>query len=296
MSRPNHLRRISETSRSPGPTKGAAESFAGEVVEIGELRAVSVRRRGEVGPVVAARLGILPGYQPSVGDVVFVTWLGSEAVVLGIVEAAAAPTLVLPDGGTARVVDGKLEVADASGRLLVRYADGSAEVSPVTGDLRLAAPAGRIVIAAGLDVAIEAARDVTVSAQRSSETRIASREPGAELSTRFRLDAKGATIAAPEVDVRSRRARLTAGVAETIARELRTSATRIETTATVVETTAERIVTKAQTMAQDVTELLETRAGRMRSIVRGVFSLRSRSTNLKSKDDTAIDGRHVLLG
>jgi hypothetical protein len=302
MSRSDPLRRVTETPRSPA-TKTSREGFAGEVVAIRGEGALTVRRRGEVGTIVETRLGILPGYRPSVGDVVAVTFLGKEAVVLGVLEAAAAPVLAvlsLPDGGTARLVSGGLEVADAEGRIVVRYADGTAEIAPSSGDLRLSAPSGRVVIAAGLDVAIEAQRDVTVSAQRSAETRIAPRAAGEpavdDLATRFRLDAKGATVAGASVEVRSRRARLTAGVVETIAREMRTNASLIETTATALETTAERIVTKAQSVAEDVSELLETRAGRVRSIVRGVFSLRSKTTTMKSKDDTAIDGRHVLLG
>lgn len=271
------------------------QTFAAEVVEV-TADGLVVRRKGEVGPVVDARCARIAGYRASVGDVVIITWLGGEAIAVGVLEAAEPPSIASPDGATARVVDGGLELADAEGRLLVRYVDGTAEIAPPRGDLRIAAPHGRVQITAGLDVAIEASRDVTVSAERSAETKIVGAGADRQLASRFRVDAKGATIAAPELEVRSRRARITAGLAEAVVREIKTSATRIETAATTMETQAERISVRAKSMAEDVAELLETKAGRIRSLVRGAFTLRSKSTSLKSKDDTAVDGRRVLLG
>lgn len=300
MPRSNPLRRVPEAAAR---LRDLPTTFAAEVVEVREGCELLLKRRGEVGALATARLGVIPGYHPTTGDVVAVTTLaGGEAVVLGVLSAAAVPTLALADGATARIVDGALEVADPSGRLLVRYHEGTAEIAPSSGDLRLSAPSGRVVIAAGLDIALSAQRDVTFSAERAVETTVAAPSSKANLedasdpASRLRLDAKGFAVATPSVDVRSRRARFTLGVAEVLAKELKTSALRIETTATALETHAERVRVQTATLVEEVSELLETRAGRMRSIVRGVFSLRSRSTTLKSKDDTAIDGRHVLLG
>ncbi len=73
--------------------------------------------------------------------------------------------LVLADGARARLEDGALELVDRDGRLLVRYRDGNAEIFAPSGDVTLAAPNGRVVLRSGADVAIEAARTVTVEAR-----------------------------------------------------------------------------------------------------------------------------------
>ncbi len=204
------------------------------------------------------------------------------------------PVLVAIDGACARLVDGRLQVSDAEGRLLVRSVDGGVEVGPAQGNLKLRAPGGRVEIEAGLDISLRAQRDVLVSADRSAETRVGGED--AELASRVRIEQRGTTIVGATVEVRARRSRLVAGLSEVVARELKTSATRIETVATELDTTADRVVLRAKNVVEEVAELLETRVGRVRTLVRGVFSLRSKSTSLKSKDDTAIDGRRVLLG
>lgn len=207
---------------------------------------------------------------------------------------APSPVLVASDGAQARLVEGRLEVLDREGRLLVRSVEGGVEVGPAQGDLRLRAPGGRVEIEAGLDVCVRAQRDVLMTADRSVETRVGGED--ADLASRVRVEQRGTTIVGSSVDVRARRWRLVAGISEVVARELKTSATRVETTATDIDTTAERVVVRAKNVVEEVAELLESKVGRVRTLVRGVFSLRSRTTSLKSKDDTAIDGRRVLLG
>jgi hypothetical protein len=73
----------------------------------------------------------------------------------------------LADGATVHVHGGTAaEIRDREGRLLVRYEDGAAEIAAPSGDLRLAAPGGRVVIQAGTDIEIGAPGEVTVKAER----------------------------------------------------------------------------------------------------------------------------------
>ncbi len=84
--------------------------------------------------------------------------------------------------------------------------------------------------------------------------------------------------------------------ADVIAQTIRTSATTIETRARKIDITAETVVRRAKEVLDHVSGLVETRAGRVRSFVTGAFSLRSKTTALKSEKDTSVDGRRVLLG
>ena len=63
-----------------------------------------------------------------------------------------------------------------------------------------------------------------------------------------------------------------------------------------MEISAERIVSKATDVYHDVAELWQTRAGRMRKLVKDTFALHARRTDMTSEEDTSIDGKRVLLG
>jgi len=62
------------------------------------------------------------------------------------------------------------------------------------------------------------------------------------------------------------------------------------------ELSAERIVERAADAYHEVSGLLRTRAGRMRTLVRGAVQLFGRRTDIASEEDTSIDGKRVLLG
>jgi len=165
--------------------------------------------------------------------------------------------LVLDDGTRAVVHEKGLEIRDAAGRLLVRYADGAATIEAASGDLRLSAPQGRVTIDAAEDIVLEAGRDLRQKATR-------------------------AMLAADEVEV--------------VARTIVTTAERIAETAGHVERTAHRLIERAHDAFRDVAELSQSRFGRVRTLVRDTYSLRAGRTTMVSKDDTSIDGKRILLG
>lgn len=85
--------------------------------------------------------------------------------------------------------------------------------------------------------------------------------------------------------------------------EVVTEAPKVSTTADEVvervgrhERTAERIVESAQNVFKNATELLQTTAGRTRTIVEGDCDVHAGRTSIVSTEDTLIDGKRVLLG
>lgn len=63
-----------------------------------------------------------------------------------------------------------------------------------------------------------------------------------------------------------------------------------------LEVHAARIVERAAEVYRDVESLLHTRAGRVRTLVRGALDLLAGTTHIASEEDTSIDGKRVLLG
>lgn len=286
-----------KTTRAPRPRPAGALSPSTEpavVEQVGER--LRVRRSGDGAPraVVDARLARIPGYTPTVGDRVMVSFGDTESYVIAVLHAAAPETLLLPDGARAEVAGGRLELRDAEGRLLVRYENGHAEIAAPSGDLRLCAPEGRVVIESALDIALRSGRDMHIETARRFEvaTPSSSGTPAMSLS----LDAKRAVLHAPHVEVTSKTARLATSRATVLARSIAVTAESLAQTVVKYELTAERLVEKTKDSFRDASDLAQTRAGRLRTIVKDVLSMHARRSVLVSTDETSIDGKKVLLG
>lgn len=85
--------------------------------------------------------------------------------------------------------------------------------------------------------------------------------------------------------------------------EIAVSAEAVRTTAPLIadaagrrETVAERIVERASDAYRHTSGLTETTAGRARTFVKDLYSVFTRRTTLESTEETAIDGKRVLLG
>jgi hypothetical protein len=244
---------------------------------------------GDGGPSRAATIAV-QAYTPSPGDRVVVGGTGDVLFVLGVLSSGAA-TLPLEGGASVTVQRGEAEIRDAEGRLMVRYADGAVEVAAPAGDLVLAAPTGRVVVRAGADVEVHAQRDIRHEATRSVEILA-----GAAKAPQVRVDATATKVKSAKLEVESKVADVVVGRAAVVARRITTTAETIAQHAETLEVQAHRVVEKARDVFRTASDLLETRAGRARTVIRGLYALSSERTTMASKDDTSIDGKRVLLG
>jgi hypothetical protein len=205
---------------------------------------------------------------------------------------AEAPVIRLPDGASAQRTGDALELRDAEGRLLVRYANGAAEICAPAGDLTLSAPAGQVVIRSSTDVAIEAARDITHHAAR--RVAIAAGEAGAP--PQIAVEPAQTRVKAERLEVEARVSHAIVGQATLLARQVVTTAERLAHSVDRYELTATRLVETARDAFRDVADLAESRIGRARTLVKGVYSLHARRSVMVSKEETKVDGKKVLLG
>jgi len=206
-------------------------------------------------------------------------------------EPPAADTLSLPDGAQATLVDGALELRDARGRLLLRYARGRAEVHAADGDLELAAPNGSIRLRAGMDVELAAPRDVLHRAGERLEVCT-----GGSEQHQMRIDEGSVGLRTPRLEVDAGRGQVRVARGRLVADRLATAADTVVQRVSRYELRATHLVERTRETVVDVAEVLHTRAGRSRTWVRGLFSLRSGRTVMTSEQETKIDGKQVLLG
>ncbi len=208
---------------------------------------------------------------------------------LALARTKRAPSIATEDGARADLVDGGISFFDAAGRLLIRYEDGALTVRPPEGDLVLGSATGAVRIAAATDVVVEASRDVHVVAPRKVEL-------GARDGARVTLDPTRATLDADRISLRAGETRVEGEAALIDVEKLTTTARDILTTAERWETAAGKTVLRTREMIHEVTGALSQRLGRFRGLVREAYALRTGRTDLRSREDTAIDGKRVLLG
>lgn len=161
-------------------------------------------------------------------------------------------------GASATVERGAIVVRDPQGAVVVRYdaETGEARIESPHGDLTFAA-AGKVKIVAGTDVEIEAPGTIgTTSARVSVHT----------------------------------------GEGDLNAERLSVRASELVTLVGKWELRAQRLVERVVDAYRDVDGLLQTRAGRMRTLVDGAYRLLSQRTDIVSREDSVIDGKRVLLG
>lgn len=188
-------------------------------------------------------------------------------------EIIETQTVALADGATVTVLEGRVaEVRDAHHRLLIRYENGRAEVAAPEGDLVLAAPSGRVVLQAGTDVVIEAARDLTHRAGHRAE------------------------LSAQRLDVRAEETRVVTSQAAVVADRILTTARVVAQNVEQLEISAVRLLEKTRETYREAADLLQTRAGRLRTLVEDVYSVHAKRTTIVSKEETSIDGKKILLG
>ncbi len=217
----------------------------------------------------------------------------SSAEVIDLLTHKRSPDgerLTLADGATAVVEDGGLALRDRQGRLLIRWQDGAAEIAAPSGDLVLSSPEGRVVLRSGLDIAIEAGRDVTQRAARELEIAV-----GRE-SAQLRIGPQALEIESDRVEVQTKSASLVSGAISSVARVVSSRAESIAVTTEKYELTATRLFEKSRDAFRDVVDLAQTRVGRAKTTIAKVWSVSAGRTVLVSKEETSIDGKKILLG
>lgn len=212
---------------------------------------------------------------------------------MGVTELVSpnAERITASDGSSASIEDGALTLRNAAGQMLLRYEDGHAILHAPRGDLRLEAPHGRVTLRSGADIELEAARDLRLTGGRS----VALGASDAE-EVGLQLDGHKAVLQAPLVALVASDLGLRADRLRAVAERIEQRSEQLVQRAGRIEVEAKQLVERAQDVYRDVGDLLQTRAGRVRTVVREVFTLRSRRNVQISDEDTAIDGRRVLLG
>ena len=197
----------------------------------------------------------------------------------------------LSGGGSVSIAADTVTVRDPAGRILIRYGEGTAEIAVPEGDLTLSAPNGRVVLKSGVDVCIDAARDVVHHAGRRVDL-----AAGPAAAPQVRIDPGATTVKAAKLNVEATQTRFVSSRVALIAGHIATTAEEIAQNVGRYELTANRLIERTQCSFRDVKDLAQSRIGRVRTVVNDVYAVYSRRAVMVSKEETSIDGSKVLLG
>lgn len=261
-----------------------------EVEPDGRLEVRVRQAHGDATERHTVRPPAIPGYAPAVGDRLLVAHDGEQSHVLTTLHTASVRRLELPDGCSAAIDEGVIELRDPGGRPVVRFGQDVLELSAPGPELRLSAPRGRVVLDAATDVVVQGRRDVSTSAGRRLQL------DAAQGAQQLELDAQRTRLSAGQLEIDARQSRLATGSATVFARSIAVTAERAAQHVEHYELVARKIVEKTRDSFREVTGLAQSRVGRVRTLVRETFHLQSRRSVLISKEETSIDGDRILLG
>jgi hypothetical protein len=104
------------------------------------------------------------------------------------------------------------------------------------------------------------------------------------------------SASAPAVEIKAVKGTALLGELSFLAGTLRGSIGKIMTKIGSMETAVERLIQKVKRCYRDVEDFEETRIGRVRYLVKGMFSLQAKNTVIESEEAVRIDGDKIYLG
>lgn len=199
---------------------------------------------------------------------------------------ALDPTIALPNGATVALEGAHAVACDADGRPILRF-DGRTVELVATADLTISAPHGSVTIRSRDDVVIEA-RDIRQRARRALSSSVD--------ETALELDGSSLTARAAQLGCRSDEASLTTDRATVLAQRLTTTAQHAIEEVERLEVRAGKIVERVGDVARHASGLCQLTARRLHTLVLERYALTSERTSLRSREETTIDGKKILLG
>ncbi|WP_437976056.1 DUF3540 domain-containing protein [Sorangium sp. So ce295] len=204
-----------------------------------------------------------------------------------VARAGASASIVERDGHEV------VAVHDRAGRLLFEYDAETGRGSLVAaGGLSLAAPGGDIDLVAGGAIRCWAAGEVAIASRSGATLSARAGERGATVQVapgRVTVAGEALAAVAERGDVRIAEARYEG-------RALTAVLERAHTTVGKIESIAGRVIARAGDLFQEVRELHQLRAGRVRALVEDVIELRGREVSVDAREDVSIDGQRINLG
>jgi hypothetical protein len=188
----------------------------------------------------------------------------------------------------------KITVRSDTGQIIFEYQPETKKChfTVPEGDLHFDAPAGNISFSSGRDIQLKCPGDIVVEGEGKISMHSGKVSYGNSALT---LDQRQVHLQGSKVAITAEQGEF--AIAKTSFRSRRFAAKieRARVTLDDLEIVAETIRQKAKNVVQNVENLLQINAGRMRTFVRGLYNLKGERTYLKADKDMKLKGEKIHL-
>jgi hypothetical protein len=253
--------------------------------------------------VVEARNALTHSYQPTVGDEVLVNGENfRSAFIVGVLNVVGKKSVQRVSTGNGALAESRehdghevLSVKDKDGYLLFEYdaTENKSKLYAAKGDLSLTALEGDIELISGKHIKAKSLGGIMLESATAAQLRVASDE---ENQSSITLSAKGMLLSSKGLGFRAEKAEINIDNSRFKGKTFNAVLDRSKLVVEKIETTANRIIEKAINVYRQVEELQQTRANRVRTMVKGSYQLSSETTYIKAEKHVNIDGEKIHLG
>jgi len=181
----------------------------------------------------------------------------------------------------------RMRVVSPSGELLLAYDPSTAETQVLVpqGDLKFVVPEGNIDFQAGRKVRLQ-----------GSELELTTNGLGPDTKTTISLRPGRLWLKSAVVGFLGKRGEVLFDETKVVGSKVEGTVKQAKLLADRVDVVADSMRTRAQYVFQSVEKLLETKTGRLRTLVDSTYHLLSGEVKVKAKKDVSIDGKMLYLG
>lgn len=275
-----------------------------EVEESGKQILLSIEIDSQVRELWA-QMAVPTPYRLVPGDSVLV--MGEdvdELYVIGILESSQKEvelkkSLDLSGGTRAQIIDSldeqSIRVYSKKSELLFEYdeKEGKAKVNLGTGDIEFISQKGNINFYAAKDILMNGK---TVGITSQSGIVLGILNTLGRIQSAFTLKPRQLELQSPEIDIEANKANIKIENANVSGEQFAGKFEFVNVTMERFETAAQTVIQKAKNVYHTVSELSQLQTGRMRTLVKSSFHLKSKKMFLKAEEDVKVRGDKIHLG
>ncbi len=248
---------------------------------------------------IRARKAISENVNP--GDTVLIMGDDPDQIyIIGILEQRtvkeSSTNRILLEGGTHATQAGQsLKVFSRKKELLFEYDEknGKAIINMESGDIEFITHNGNINFAAGKDILLNGK---TVGITSRAGTVIGSTNSEGEINTSVSVNNGELSLESQTFEVKAQKGELTIEDSTYTGKKMNANIGFVKFITDRIETSAKTIKSKAKNVYRTVEELYQMKSGRMRTIVKNTFHMKSKKSMLKSDEDFKIRAEKIHLG
>ncbi len=200
---------------------------------------------------------------------------------------------LLADAGTGSRTS--LQIFSKHNELVVEYdtENNKTKVNSGTGDLEFSVPAGNIAFQSSKSVVL---KGETISLEGRQKIDLAVQGyPGSSMSS-LSLGKHQTKLSSPDLRITARRGNLFIDELKITGKKILSNLIQATIKVDKLETKAQSIISKAKNMYQSVENLSQLKTGRLKTLIKSTYHLKSKNTVMKSEDDFKIKAEKIDLG